>query len=71
MPRGMIVTLCTGSELGNITADQSVPSFVVRRVLFFLVREQKRLTLHAHQDFIFRNFEVVHQNGFAILPRGS
>ncbi len=42
---------------------------MIGRVLLFLVGQQQRLALHAHQDFVFGHFEVVHQHGFAILPR--
>ena len=53
----------------HLRRHQRVSSFVIRRVLLFLVGEQQRLALHAHQDFIFCQFEVEVQNGFAVLPR--
>ena len=37
--------------------------------MLFLVGEHHRLALHAHQDFVFRQLEVEHQHGLAILPR--
>ncbi len=31
--------------------------------------EDQRLALHAHQHFVFGQFEVIHQHGLAVLPR--
>ena len=46
---------------------QGVPCFVIGGVALFFVGENHRLALDAHQDFVFRHFEVDHHYEFAVL----
>src|SRR5581483_971220 len=52
------------------SGDECVTSFVICRDLLLVVREQHRLALRAHQDFVLRNLEIVHVNRFAVLRSG-
>ena len=47
--------------------DQRVAGFVIRRVLLLLVGDDERLALHAHDDLVFREFEIDLRDDFAIL----
>ena len=58
MPRGMIVTLCTGIAVRRQPADDRVARFVIRRVLFFFLRHHERLALRPDQNAIDRFFAI-------------
>src|ERR1700722_3074835 len=49
--------------------NQRVSSLVIRGVLFLFVRQDHRLTLDAHQHFVFRHFEIGHHHVLAVLAR--
>src|SRR5215469_2074697 len=50
--------------------DQSVPGFVIRSVLLFLVGKNHGLALDAHEDFVLGHFEIGHGDELAVLPSG-
>ena len=52
----------------HLGRHQRMPRLVVGGILLFLIGKQQRLTLHAHQDFVLGQLEVVMQNCLAILP---
>ena len=53
----------------QLRRDQRMTGLVVCSDFLFLVGKDHRLAFHAHQDFVFGDFEVIHQHGLAILPR--
>ena len=62
MPRGMIVTLWSGSECSRMNEDQRVPGLVIGGNPLLLVGQQHGLALGTHQHLVLRQFEVVHDD---------
>ncbi len=67
MPRGMMVTLCSGSALRRQSRHQRVAGLVIRGVLLFFVAEDQALALGAHDHFVFGELEIELRDDFAIL----
>ena len=48
-----------------------MPRLMICRDLLLFFRQQQRLALCAHQDFILGQLKVVHQDGLAVVARGQ
>ena len=55
--------------LGQQLADQGVAGLVVRRIAALALRHDHALALGAHQDFVFRFFEILHFHQARVAPR--
>ena len=69
MPRGMMVTLCSGSAHRQSRRHERVAGFVVRRIALLRVATNRRLRLRPHQNLVLGRFEVHHGYESAVLPR--
>ena len=58
MPRGMIVTLCSGSAPSVHHGNQRMSGFVIRRDAFFMFADEHRLARNTHQHLVLREFEI-------------
>ena len=70
IPRGMIVTLCSGSAFGSQSRDQRVAGFMIRGVLLFVIADDQALAFHAHHHLVFGELEIELRDDFAILAGG-
>ena len=68
-PRGMMVTLWSGSACSSKAAMSAWP-LVESRVLLLLVRHDERLPLRAHQDLVLGEVEVGHVH-FLLVGAGG
>ena len=69
MPRGMIVTLCTGSAPGQELRDERVAGLVVGRVAALLEADDHAAALGAHHDLVLRDLEVEHHDLLVAVAR--
>ena len=71
MPRGMIVTLCSGIGVGQQHRDQRVAGLVDGGDPLLFVADDPRPALGAHEDLVLGDLEVDHGHGLLVLAGGD
>src|SRR5215813_3349790 len=58
-------------SIWNLDSNERMTTLVICSVSLLLVGHHDRATLRAHQNLVFRPFEVLHRNRFLVEARGT